>query len=309
MAEFQTIAQRSISGQGVLRVPSDFKKRRLVILYCDVFRQPKNLYLNRNWLPDRGKYGYVTFFRNNYLIGEASIDFPRQSWDTVTDLTSQNLIAIKCMYDGVLKSFQNLVNGIAATPGGIGLFYAGTTDLIKDYEYLDLAWDEVRVKCYADTALYLQLVMLPHDTCDEEKDKPRKPPPPPPPPPSVPPGTPVVVDPPYRDDDNPDDITEHYPGDDDEVTGGDGCSQYDVEITATSRNAPPYVFTVRLYGEIEGAGLTNNGLTIYVLCRGGRDSIDPPAGECLPEVTQCLVGGDTGGEGYTSARVTRIVPV
>jgi hypothetical protein len=152
--------------------------------------------------------------------------------------------------------------------------------------------------------------MLPHDTCDPEKDRPRKPPPPPPPPDEVPPGTPVIVDPPYDDDDNPDNTTNFYPGDSDMETVGDACVEYDVTIVATAEGFPPTEFTVRLFGEIAGAGLSPDGLSAYVLCRGGRDSLDPPAGACLPEITECYVFGSAGSTTpYNGVEITSITPV
>ena len=207
MAEFQLIQERYISGQGILRTPSDIKKRRLCVLYSYVVRRPKSEYLNLNYIPPRSRYGFLTFLRNGYVIGQGAIEYPQQSFDTVIDITAQNLIAIKCAYEGMLKSFDNLVTAQ-------GLPVVSVVDLIKDYEYLDLAWDEVRLKCYADTAINLKLYALPLDSCDPEKDKPRKPPPPPPPPPPVPPGTPIEgIDPPYNDPENPDNVTEPYPYD------------------------------------------------------------------------------------------------
>lgn len=309
MAEFETIQERNISGKGVLRVPSDFAKSRLRILYCSVIRKPKSEYLNYHYSPPESQYGWLTFWRNGYVVGQAQIKFPMQSFDGVADITSQNLIAIKCMYDGILQSFQNLVNGIAGTPGGIGIFYAGTVDLIKDYEYLNLAWDEVRVVCYADTALNLKLVALPHDTCDPEKDRPRKPPVPPPPPENVPPGTPIEnLDPPYEDPENPDNFTDPYPGDDNSPFPiGEQCVSYVVSIEAVEFGGNIFAFDATLFGEIEGAGITNDGASIYVDCRGGSGSVDPFAPDCLPEITRCLVGGSSE-PAYSSARIVNVVP-
>jgi hypothetical protein len=234
VAEFETIQERNISGKGVLRVPSDFAKSRLRILYCSVYRKPKSEYLNLNYSPPKSQYGWLTFSRNGYVVSESLIQYPQQSFDGVADITSQNLIAIKCAYDGILQSFVNLVNGLALTPGSAGLFVTGVTDLIKDYEYLNLAWDEVRVVCYADTALNLKLVALPHDTCDPDKDRPRKPPVPPPPPSTVPPGTPVEnLSPPYEDEDNPDNFTEPFEGDTEPPLFGEPCAKYSVPFSLT----------------------------------------------------------------------------
>lgn len=235
MADFETIQERNISGSGVLRVPSDIQKRRLVILYASVIRKPKSQYLNLNYIPPRSRYAFLTFMRNGYVVGEGAMEFEQQSYDTVSDITSQNLIAIKCAYEGILQTFTNFALAMGLAPISV-------VDLIKDYEYLSLGWDEVRVKCYADTAINLKLVRLPHDACDPQKDKPRKPPPPPPPPPPVPPGTPIEgIDPPYDDPDNPDNVTQPYPGDEPppppDEPPGQQCIKYSFTLSVYERDS------------------------------------------------------------------------
>lgn len=257
MAEFEVIQERNISGSGVLRVPSDMKKRRLVVLYASILRKPKSEYLNLNYIPSRSRYAFLTFLRNGYVVGYDSMEFEKQSYDTVSDITSQNLIAIKCAYEGMLKSFDNLVTAQ-------GLPVVSVVDLIKDYEYLSLGWDEVRVKCYADTAINLKLVRLPHDACDPVKDSPRKPPPPPPSPPAVPPGTPIEgIDPPYDDPDNPDDVTQPYPGDEPppppDEPPGQQCVKYSFTVSVYERDSstgepktvPSFQNNYIAYGEVE----------------------------------------------------------
>lgn len=310
MAEFETIQERNISGKGVLRVPSDYSKSRLRILYCSVFRKPKAEYLNFNYSPPRSRYAWLTFWRNGYVVGDAALEFPSQSFDGVTDITSQNLIAIKCMYEGILQSFVNLTNALAATPGGLGLTYISTDDLIKDYEYLNLSWDEVRVVCYADTAINFKLVALPHDTCDPLKDRPRKPPPPPPPPPPVPPGTPLTnLDPPYEDESNPDNFTEPYPGDDNSPFPiGEECQQYDVSIIVNTFGGESIPLTFRLFGIIGGVGIGGEGSFVYIIAQGGRDSVDPVSPTCLPEQVQCAVYGSTE-PAYSSVEFISATPV
>lgn len=241
MAEFELIQERNVSGTGVLRVPSDVRKRRLCVLYASVIRRPKSEYLNLNYIPPRSRYGFLTFLRNGYVIGEGSIEFPRQSFDTVSDITSQNLIAIKCMYAGVLQSFVNL-----ATAHGLPV--VSVVDLIQDYEYLDLGWDEVRVRCYADTALNLRLYSFPHDSCNPDRDRPRKPPIPEAPPPEIPPGTPIEgIDPPYEDEDNPDTVTNPYPGDQppeppSDEPPGQTCKVYEFDLYVKLASNSDYVY-------------------------------------------------------------------
>lgn len=310
MAEWAKIESRNISGTGVLRLPSDVAKRRAAILYCSVYRKPRNSYLNRNYNPDRAVYGFATFSRLGYVQKDELIQYEKQSFSSVGDITSQNLIAIKCAYDGILQSFVNLVNGLSGTPGGIGIFVAGVEDKIKDYEYLDLDWTEVVVKCYGDTAINLQLWALPHDSCDPDKDKPKPPPPPDPPPPSVPPGTPLTnISPPYDDPENPDDTTDPYPDDrPPELPTGDACVEYDVELSWVNIDGRRGSGVFRVFGEIEGAGVGNEGRFLFITCRGGRDSIEPPAGACLESVADCAVIGSTEPD-YASVTVVAVTPV
>lgn len=207
MPDFDLFQERTISGKGVIRVPSELKKRRAVVLYSDLLRPPKSPYYNSNYNPPQSLYGYLTFLREGYVIADTTIKYKQQSWSAVPDITAQNLIAVKCMYKGILQSFvnQNL---------GLGLTVTNVTDLIKDYEYLDLMWDEVKLVCYGSTALKLSLYALPNDKCQDDADKPRKPKKPPAPPPEVPPDEPIDVDPPYNDDpENPDNDTDPYEGD------------------------------------------------------------------------------------------------
>jgi hypothetical protein len=180
--------QRLISGKGILKVPSDFPKARYYTLYCDVNRKPKNEYLNYNFNPPRSRYATLGFFRDGYLQFSHLVEFPRQSWDFISDISSQNLIAIKCAYDGILQTFTNLGLALSQTPGGVGLYVLPTVDKIKDYEYLNFLFDEIRAVCYADTSIELKIYVTKHDTCDPDKDKPKKPPPPPPPRSPRPPG-------------------------------------------------------------------------------------------------------------------------
>lgn len=179
---------RIISGKGLLRVPSEFKNVRYFTLYSDVVRIPTNQYKNLNYNPSRSRYGTLVFLRDGYVQFQHSIEYPNQSWDFVCDYSSQNLIALKCVYEGILTTFTNLAVALAQTPGSTGLFVTTIEDKIKDYEYLNLSFDEVRVVCYGNTAIQLRLYATRNDTCAIEKDKASKPIPPTRPVPPVPPG-------------------------------------------------------------------------------------------------------------------------
>lgn len=182
--EPELVEDRRISGKGLLKVNPDVKKIRYFTLYADVIREPTNKYLNLNYNPPKSRYATLTFLLDDYVQFEHPMEYSKQRWDLVADVTSQNLIALKCVYDGILKSFANLGTALNVVPVSI-------TDKIKDYEYLVLLFNEIRVVCYGDTAIQLKLYTTANDTCDPDKDTPRKPPPPPPPDPLTPPGLPV----------------------------------------------------------------------------------------------------------------------
>ncbi len=152
-------------------------------------------------------------------------------------------------------------------------------DLIKDYEYLSLHWDEVLIKCYADTALQVRFYSLIHDTCDPDKDKKKEPPPPPPPLPKVPPGEPISsISPPY-DDEEGSENTEPFDGD--EFEPGEPeyaeCTVLLVMLRSIGDQLGTYDQTYRLYAPFEGArpSPTEQG-AIEAFCAGAKP------GQCLP---------------------------
>ena len=193
----ELVSNRTISGKGVLKIPVDVARIRYLNLYADVLRDPVNPYLNLNYNPPRSRYATLTFLRDGYVQFEHALEYQRQAWDFIADYTSQTLIALKCAYSGILESFANLGIALGATPVSI-------IDTIKDYEYLVLLFDEIRVVCYADTAIQLRLYTTANDTCDPDKDLPRKPPAPPAPSEKVEPGTPIPdISLPYEEGSNP----------------------------------------------------------------------------------------------------------
>lgn len=207
MAEYQLIEERLVSGQGVLRFPGFGIKARTYALYLDVVRDAKNKYNNFAWLPSRSRYANITFIKSNYVIDSYAMEFDRSLIFGVNDISGQNLIAIKCAYDGILQSIFNLGQALNANPVSI-------TNLISEYEALNLSWDEIRISCYADTAIQVRLFTLLYDSCDEDFNKVSKPPAPPAPREKVPSGTPIRdISPSYSDTDNPDAITNPFPGD------------------------------------------------------------------------------------------------
>lgn len=278
MAEYELVQERVISGQGILRVPVDKVKNRYSVLFVDVIRYPRNAYLNRNWNPPRGKYAFLTFVRDTYVIDAKAMEFPSEAYDGIADIAGQTLLAVKCAYEGTLESFKNLTLGLAGTPGGVGLVYLGYTDLIKDYENLDLSWNEVRIKCYADTAIQARLYRLEYDVCNPDKDDQRRPPSPPPPLEPVPPGTPLdLISDPYDPESSDGGDTEPYPGDSfvepPLEPPGENCEKYVVVVRVFTNFSPDpdfRDFTMYVYGEVAGVRKNSfQGQTAAVIdCKG-----------------------------------------
>lgn len=269
------VQDRTISGKGLLKVPSNLKKVRYFTLYADVLRDPTSPYLNLNYNPPRSRYATLTFMRDGYVQFEHSLDYQRQVWDFVADYTSQNLIAIKCAYKGILESFVNLGVALGVTP-------TITIDLIQEYEYLNLLFDEIRVVCYADTGIKLKLYNTKNDTCDPARDTPRKPPPPPPPPPKTPPKTPIPdISPPYTSDDP----TNPKNGDNGDTTPapidipvpppepvkvGVECGQYIIQFEVQASNQT-FQFSGRCFGKFVPEVFVDpdNPAYLSMRCQGG----------------------------------------
>lgn len=266
MAEIELIQERLISGKGVLKVPSDVVKNRLYILYTDVVREPKNKYINLNYNPGRSRYATICFFRTNYLIADIPIEFPRQVFDGVNDICGQNLIALKCAYSGILQTFINL--GLA-----LNLPPISVQNTIETYTNLRLAWDEMRIVCYADTAIQCRLYRLKYDVCDTDYDDDFPPPPPPAPLPSVPPGTPLdTISQPYSGS-NDGGNTQPYSGDTLYVPPiADGvCTKYQINysyniVNAIGQPAGRRTTSVTCWGIIKNIRIT--GTQLQAECQG-----------------------------------------
>jgi len=210
-----TLAQRNLSGKGLLRIDKsseDFLKAKIITVYADVLRPPRNKYANYAYNPPRGRFATLNFMYKGYVVRSEAMEFDSQVWIFSPELDYQHGYALQCAYDGILQSFVNLGVALAAPPISV-------TNNIESWNHTDLFWDEIRVVCYADTAITLTAEAKPYDLCPEQEDKgPDLPPPPPDLPPPVPPGQPLGEDDypglsgPYEDPDSPDDQVP-FPGD------------------------------------------------------------------------------------------------
>lgn len=262
MAEWELIQDRVLSGKGVLQVPTDVRKGRLYLLFTDVIRDPSNRYLNFAWNPPRGRYGTLVFLRNKYVVSTASIDFERQCYDGINDISGQNLLAIKCAYSGILQTFFNLGNALA-------LPSISVTNAISEYESLSLSWDEVRLVAYADTALQLRLYRIGYDVCDEATNDTLNAPITESPIEKVPPGSPFPNSEPY-DGENDDGNSQPFPGDefDDGLVGGE-CEILTVQYQYLVIGAgAPTVRSAALFGEIGAISVSDNQRRVEIQCRG-----------------------------------------
>lgn len=224
MFTFTQLASRNISGKGTLQVPTGFQRERLYILYADVVRQPKNKYANFAYNPARGRYASLVFMRAGYVQKVEPMEFPRQEYRFVNDVSGQQLNALKCAYAGVLQSFVNL--GIK-----LNLILPTVENTIKEYSNIDLIWDEVKVVCYADTGIKLTLKSANYELCDDEFEGQPPPDEPPDEPTPVTPGEPFDVSPPYS-----------FPTDDGDTLPYPGDSP------------PPASYTIKVVGSSYGGG-------------------------------------------------------
>ena len=291
MATLESLGERIISGKGVLKVPDVDASYRYYLMLVNVIREPKNLYQSYEWNPTKSMYARLVFRRDKYVLFDDKVEYDGQCFQYINDISGQALIAVKCAYDGILQSFVNLINGLAGTPGGVGIFVEGVTDLIKDYENLDLGWDEVLFRCYSSTALQVRFYGLKYDVCDPDKDKKHRPPPPPPPLPKVPPDTPIGdISPPYEGDD--DGNTAPFDGDTSPAPPelpGVNCQAYRITVRIFSpgiggETPGQQDFTSEVYGEIEIALRDDPTPTRAYLRHHGATT-----GACLLDFTEDLI--------------------
>jgi len=269
-----TLATRVISGKGLVKIDLEakaFKQARIITTYAQVIREPFNQYLNLNYNPPRSRYAQMVYLRNGYVQHVRNLEFKFQMWEDSPETSAQNMYAIQCAYDGILTTFFNLGNALA-------LPSISVTDHIKDWVHPNLFWDEIKVVCYADTAIQITIESLTYDLCPEQEDKEGAPPPPPPPNvPPIPPGTPLPdtdypPSEPY-DGENDDGDTIPYPIDvpepPPEFPQGERCVKYYVYVSCrTATSNFPVTTTAQLFGEIENIYVSGDNTQVLVTCYG-----------------------------------------
>ena len=275
MAELDLVEERLISGTGLLRVPGVVEDTRYLRLNIDVIREVPEPFKSFKWEPSRSRYCTLAFMRDGYVIEEQPVDYKRRQFEFVADSPGQALIAIKCMYKGLLETFVNLGNALILIPFIVD-------NKIEDYENLRLLWDEVRVVCEGSTAVQVRLFALRYDDDCDSSDE-RKLPPPPPPLPQVPPGTGIgSISDPYDEDD----VTNPNPIDDlpePPTIEGEQCAPYRGRFRATRSTGLVQEFEVDFWGEyelgserFENRPALNSGANFFYVNRG---RISSPCGE------------------------------
>lgn len=218
---------RLISGTASMSIPPEWLEYREVYLSTAVVRKPTNPYLNKNFSPDKGKYGNVTILASGlYVREELPINYELQYHTIFSLQPSQNFLALICALEAILQTFVNLANAIPDTVP------ITKNNPIENWSYLAPNVDRVVINCYADTALFVSLIPVEMERCDPADGEPSPPPPPPPPPPPIPPGTPIdgengnpLLDPPQEGE--PPEFDNPFDGDRDEPISpfplGDVC--------------------------------------------------------------------------------------
>lgn len=260
MADIELIQERLISGTGLLRVPAEAENIRYLRLNIDVIREVAQPFNSNKWSPSRSRYCTLVFMRNEYVIQEEAVDYPRRQYEWVSDSPGQALNAVKCAYKGTLQTFVNL--GIA-----LNLVPISVTNLIEEYSNLPLLWDEVRVVCEGTTAVQVRLYSLEYDDECLTQNEQELPPPEPPEPPVLPDVPIPDISLPYDDDD----ITSPAPIDDipeEPPLEGEECTAYNVLILAGSVSQPDLALSVQVWGEVGAARLAPGTDTVIELfCR------------------------------------------
>lgn len=267
---------RLISGKGVLKVIPAQLVYRSYSLFIQVVRKPKQEYLNYNYNPPKSRYATLTFLKDNYVVKEHSVSYPLEKIYEEPDKCGQTLIAVKCAYQGLLESFvnQNLA---------LGLIVTGVTNSIIGYTTLSLEWNEIRVVCYADTAVQLRLYAEDYLACNNSYKVPNPGAPTPASIPEVPSGTPLTGDnapsTPYDYPTSDNGNTEPYPGDEIEVPPEyQDCAAVVVTYAWQISGFPPGQSIARVFAPVGGLRIKPTDPTgVECLCKGVVPGVCQPS--------------------------------
>ena len=194
---YSIIETRQISGLGSLNIPSSVGVggARVDLIVIDLLRPATNRFQNREWFPPRERIANLTFRRQGIVFKRDVVEFERQAYYEYADPGGQALVAIQCAYKGILETFFNLGNALA-------LPSISVQNDIKEYTRFETPFDQLVIKCYADTAVQANLVQLDYETCGTDSGQFQFPDGLPTAPALIVPGSPINVSPPY-DETNP----------------------------------------------------------------------------------------------------------
>lgn len=274
---FTLIQNRLVSGKGVLKVPSNQLTNRSYSLFLQVVRRPKQEYLNLNYNPSKSRYANLLFLKDDYVVKEYALEYLKARINEEPDKCGQTLIAVKCAYQGLLQSFvnQNLALGLTVT---------GVTNSITGYTILSLPWNEIRIVCYADTAVQMRLYAEPYAACDNNYISPSSGAPNPPEPTIFSPGTPISasngLSPPYDYASNDGGNTSPYPGD--TIPPLTNCTTVTINIRANWLiNGQNTVYTSAVTGKapvvnVEIDEVASGGSSVFVTDATGANNTCVP---------------------------------
>lgn len=244
---------RIISGKGLVRIDKeslDFAETKFLFVYCRVIRFPLTNYMSANYNPRESRYATLNFMRDGFVMDTKEMRFPSQVFDFAPE-PYQDIYALQCAYSGVLESFVNLATYLGAT-------WISVENEIKDYRHYDLLFDEIKVVCYADTAIQVVVKSAPFELCAEQFGNviPVLPPLPPAAPLPVSPGQPLVEDAapsPAYDGDTDGGDSVPYPLDvpEEPQPEGGSCVQYLLQVSYTQAGTGQRQNNggIRIYGE------------------------------------------------------------
>ena len=254
-----TLSTRIISGRGLLRVPEspELRKAKRLSLFVDVIRPPKNGYLNNTYNPPKSRYGTINVFKQGYQMQEIWLEYPYQVFHFYPSPSDQVFYLAKCSYELLLAQLIEMSDKL-------GLLTDNSPNPFTDWWHSNYWFDELKIVCYADTALRLVLESEDFLLCPNDDD-PQPTPQPPPPPESeqLPPSTPLseantpVSDPYQAPDDEGDTVP--YEGDQFEPppSYGTECTNYFVLVEWEDQNGTTQQEVRPFRGIIRGVRSTN----------------------------------------------------
>lgn len=110
------ILRRRVSGKGLLIIPEENRKWKQLWLTVVEVRPPQNQYKNFEWNAEESLYGRVQWTGKNGIMQTYLCKYPLQTWEIWNNQAGQNLLAQKCVYDGILDTFVNLGNALNLLP-------------------------------------------------------------------------------------------------------------------------------------------------------------------------------------------------